>query len=37
MKDNEKKINEKVEENTKCMKVMDERLITMERTLKTWL
>jgi len=37
MKDIDKKINEKVDENTKYIKVMDERLITMERTLKTWL
>lgn len=37
MKDNDKKLNEKVEDNTKCVKVMDERLMTMEKTLKTWL
>lgn len=37
IKEYEKKLIEKVDESTKAVKVMDERLNTMEKTLKMWL
>ena len=36
MKDNDKKLFEKVDETTKAVRVMEERLMTMEKTLKMW-